>query len=205
MSTLDIIKLGLEVIAILISAGVLVWAKRRYKHFKDNRDSVRALQTEILGKVMADLKAIKQEVQPNGGHSLNDKVSGISEHLVDIDKKLIELKLRQRNGSEILDVANWESDSEGRVEYVSTALCDLLGRTSSSLMDNRWTAYLHPDDKDRVVKEWHDSVRSAGDFNSVYKFIKSDGTVQNVNGKAIHNTDEHGKVMNSLGRLIKIT
>lgn len=205
MGIVEIIKIVLQSMAVLISAGVLIWAKKKYQHFKATRETIRTAQNQMLGMVMEDLKAIKQEVQPNGGHSLNDKVSAISTHLVDIDKKLIELKVRQRNGSEILDVANWESDSDGRVEYVSTALCDLLGRSSSSLMDNKWTAYLHPEDKDRVVKEWNESVKSAGDFNSVYRFIKSDGGIQKVNGKAIHNTDEAGKVMNGLGRLIKIT
>ncbi len=203
MSTLDIIKLVLQSMAILISAGVLVWAKKKYSHYKDNRDTARSAQIQMLGKVMEDLKDIKHQVNPNGGHSLNDKVSDIGTHLVEIDKKLIELKVRQRNGSEILDVANWESDHEGKVEYVSTALCDLIGRTSTSLMDYKWTAYLHPDDRDRVVKEWIDSVKSAGDFNSFYRYVKSDGTIQKVNGKAIHNTDETGKVINSLGRLIR--
>lgn len=204
MQTLDIIKVIVSVLSLLATVGLFAWAKKRFEHYRKNRDTARSMQTEILGRVIEDLKVIKHQVLPNGGSSLNDKVSDIASHLGEIDKTLVAMKLRQRNSSEILDVANWESDKDGRVEYVSTALCDLVGRTSASLMDFRWQAYIHPEDRDRITKEWSESIKSGGEFNSFYRYIKADGAVQKVRGKAIHNTDENGNVMNSLGRLIKV-
>lgn len=204
MSTLDWIKVVISGLTFLSTVGIFAWARKKYIHYRKNRDVVRDMQYKMLENVMDDLNQIKHQVQPNGGTSMNDKISDIAKHLVDIDSMLIDLKVRQRNASEILDIAYWESDSEGRTVFVSTALCDMIGRTSSTLMDFRWSAYLVVEDRDRVMKEWNESVRSAGEFNSVYSYVKSNGEVQKVNGRAIHNIGSDGKVLNSLGRLIKI-
>lgn len=201
MKTLDLIIKILELAIIPFFIWLFKWVNRKYEHFKKGREAVSNAQRETNLMLLSELKAIKDQVQPNGGKSLNDKITLMS---IKFEHSFEELKTGQRNTREIMDLAIWESDYEGRVNYVSIALCELIGCTQTDALDNSWIGLIDTQDRDRVVKEWTDSVRNASEFNSTYNYRKNDGSYQKVKAVAIHNKDERGKVANTLGRLIQI-
>jgi PAS domain S-box-containing protein len=204
VKALEIIKLILEVIAILISLGILRWAQWRYKHFKNNRELYRKLQTEKDKQLMLEIKSIKDEVKPNGGISLNDKVTDIAKHLIVIDGQLVDLKIGQRNSLDLMDIAYWESDNSGRVTYVSVAMCEIIGCTQIDILDSSWMGLIDSVDRDRVSKEWGESVKYASEFNCTYNYKRPDGTFQKVQAIAIHHKNNSGRVEHTKGKIIKL-
>jgi PAS domain S-box-containing protein len=204
VQTLEIIKLILEVIAILISIGILKWAQSKYNHFRNNRETFRNLEIEQNKELMKQIKDIKDEVKPNGGLSLNDKVTDIGKHLVTIDAQLVDLKIGQRNSLDLMDIAYWESDSQGRVTYVSVAMCEILGCTQIDILDSSWMGLIDHQDRERVIKEWADSVKYASEFNCTYNYKRPDGYFQKVQAIAIHHKNEKGVVEHTKGKIIKL-
>lgn len=204
MTWKDIIELALKLIGLLVTLGLFKWAKDKYIHFKKNRDTFRLLQTQQMDIFIKKLSSIKAQVNPNGGKSLNDKITFMSSQMEEFTVVLNDLKIGQRNNREIMDVAAWESDKEGRTFYVSQSLCEMLGMSQDDLLDFSWTGMIVAADRDRITKRWFESIRTASPFDEEYIYQKPDGYFQKVQGIAIHNKGKDGKVITSLGRLVKI-
>ena len=121
-----------------------------------------------------------------------------------IDVKLDDLKEGQRNTREILNVANWESDSNGRIIYVSSSLCEIIGCSADDLLDQSWIGLVAAKDRERVYNSWKRSVDTASYFNEDFTFRKTDGMFQSVNATGIHNKTASGEVASSLVRINKV-
>jgi len=201
---LEIIKLILELISLLITIGILKWAQRKYKHFKNNRELFRKLQTEVFNSFEKRLKSIEIQVNPNSGKSMNDDIKSILQKLGIIDGQLVDLKIGQRNSLDLMDIAYWESDADGRVIYVSVAMCEIIGCTQIDILDSSWMGLIDSDDRDRVIKEWAESVKYASEFNCTYNYRRPDGYLQKVQAIAIHHKNNLGKVEDTKGKIIKI-
>jgi len=69
-----------------------------------------------------------------------------------------------------------EATDKFTATFVSENLKDLLGYEPSEYLDNRnfWANNLHPDDKRRAIKEFH-NVWKTGRFDQEYRFKKKDG------------------------------
>ena len=117
---------------------------------------------------------------------------------------LVDLKIGLRNSLEILDVATWKSDGEGRVIEVSVGLCELLGAAEHDLLDSSWIGLVVPEDRERIFDAWLMSVKTASSYDEEYTYKKPDGSFQKVRGVAIHNKNTKGKITGSLGRLYQI-
>lgn len=204
MSTIEWIKITISLGGLIVSAGLLRWANSRYKHWKKNKQQASTLIMQSHATMMKEISAIKHEVQPNGGHSLNDKITQMADRFTGLENSISHLQVSMKNSRDIMEIASWESDENGRVTYVSLALCEMLGAGKESLIDNSWTGLLIPEDRARIYERWIESVETASTFNEHYSFRKPDGFLLKVNGLAIHNKDKNGKVINSLGRLIRI-
>ncbi|MCI0399745.1 MAG: PAS domain-containing sensor histidine kinase [Gammaproteobacteria bacterium] len=69
-----------------------------------------------------------------------------------------------------------EASGKFNATFVSENIKDLLGYEQSEYLDDRdfWANNLHPDDKRRALKEFH-NVWKTGRFDSEYRFKKKDG------------------------------
>ena len=179
-------------------------AKKWYFNYREAENQFRKYQLEQNDLVMKELKEIKSQFYTNGGSTFKDDVIGIKSAIKNMDVRLDGITVEQRINREIMEVANWESDSEGKVTYVSTALCEIIGCTQIDLLHNSWIGFVSTEDRQRVVREWQESVQNASEYNCIYNFKRTDGTYQKVKAIAIHVKDEEGKVKETLGRITKI-
>jgi len=166
-----------------------------------------ALQETLMQEMQKQnvvIKEIRGQVFPNGGGSIIDMQKKTFEHLQQLVTTVGTLSVGQRNILDIMDVPSWESDEHGRFTFVNTALCELVGATPAELLGLSWTGRVAFYDRDKVVKEWKESVENASDFNVPYHIKRFDHLYQKVQPSVIHNKNADGKVLNSLGRLVKV-
>lgn len=192
-----------------ISAGwltsILVFGFTVYKLFiKKWWARHKAAQQQKWETIANDLKMIKGQVFPNGGGSIVDMQRKTMNEIKEISNTIGSLTNGQRNILDIMDIPSWESDEEGKVTFVNTALCDLIGATPQDLLGNSWVGRVAFWDRDKVVKEWRESIENASDFNVPHSLRRNDDQYQKVCPSVIHNKDKEGKVINSLGRLTKV-
>ncbi|MFZ9310725.1 MAG: PAS domain-containing protein [Arenimonas sp.] len=95
--------------------------------------------------------------------------------------------------------AIWESDLNGHCIRANPALLTLIGIAREDILGNGWTNFIHPDDKSRVISEWHEAIGSRSRFRSRFRFIRPDGAVVPVDSACFPITDERGEVIGYLG------
>lgn len=79
-------------------------------------------------------------------------------------------------------------------EYVSPQILDILGIPPGRYLaePDLWAEHLHPEDRERAVREYHEAVRRGGRFTQEYRFIRPDGRLVWIRDDAVVLPDPEG-------------
>lgn len=84
-----------------------------------------------------------------------------------------------------LDIPIFEADGNGSFTYLNPAYCKLAGMTWEAMLGDGWTRCIDPDDRDRVLKFWENSVVNGTPFSCLYSVHNaSDGSVVEIQANA---------------------
>jgi PAS domain S-box-containing protein len=97
------------------------------------------------------------------------------------------------------------TDEQGRCLMVNERWCALAGMTPEQARGDGWVQALHPEDRDRVAREWSDAARQSREFSSQYRFVTPHGRVCWLAGSAVALRDEAGRLTGHLGTLTDVT
>ena len=102
-------------------------------------------------------------------------------------------------------VGIWHATHDGTGGYLNPKLAELTGLTEETAQGDGWASALHPDDRERVFREWHDFVEGKAPYHSTYRFVPREGEVRWVIGQAmpVHGVD--GGLYGYIGTLTDIT
>jgi PAS domain-containing protein len=202
------IKTVLEIIALLGTIAIIpvyrFVVKPFWKRYKDSREQFRQEVLATLAQHTEKINSMHHELHPNGGSSVNDKVTRIEGSVRVMVENIQDLKDGQRGAMDILGAATWESDGNGRVTFVSGAMCVMLGCAQSDIMDFSWRSRLIHADRERICNAWDNSVKHAGDFDEICTFRKSNGKLVRVRMEAVHIKGPGGVLKSSIVRIHKI-
>lgn len=135
--------------------------------------------------------------------------------LQELEKKLEEQIAIQKNQSEKFLLAAkisfdgiWDWNLLTNEFFLGEGFEELFGyavkSTAGTMLD--WSKHLHPDDKIAVEKGLQDAIESsASHWEHAYRFIKSDGSIANVFGRASVIRDNQGKAYRLIGAIHDIT
>ncbi len=99
----------------------------------------------------------------------------------------------------------YRTDANGSCCFVSEWWLRLTGLTHEQAMGNGWTAALHPDDAERVSREWEEAISCRRDFVSQYRYRTPAGETRHVAGRATALRDERGQTVGYVGVVTDIT
>ena len=102
-------------------------------------------------------------------------------------------------------VGIYQADAEGRNVYLNRAAEEILGQAQPAASGTGWHDALHPDDRDRVVREFAAAIRAGSAFESEYRFLRKDGTSVLARGFATALRDLAGTVTGYIGVVMDIT
>src|SRR6266702_2948262 len=132
----------------------------------------------------------------------------------ELEKAFEEIKQRteaaRRSERELRDVVNtvpahvWSTSPEGQVDFVNDRWLQFTGLALDEAFGWKWEAVLHPDDRTRVVADWHTAVKNGQAMESEARVRRADGEycwwfVRNVPLR-----DETGKLLRWYGTAIDI-
>jgi len=133
---------------------------------------------------------------------------------IELEKACEEIKQRteaaRRSERELRDVVNtvpahvWSTSPEGEVDFVNGRWLQFTGLTLDGASGWKWEAVLHPDDRTRVVADWHTAVKNGQATESEARVRRADGEycwwfIRNVPLR-----DETGKIVRWYGTAIDI-
>ncbi len=97
------------------------------------------------------------------------------------------------------------SDADGACVEVNERWCELTGLGREQALGDGWTAALHPDDRERVLREWAEASREGRDSRVEYRFLRPDGSVRWIEGFANAMRDASGRVTGYVGTCLDFT
>jgi PAS domain S-box-containing protein len=97
------------------------------------------------------------------------------------------------------------TDRAGNCSFVNKCWCDMAGLSPEEARGQGWGRALHPDDRERVLREWNAAVEGGQMFASEYRFRTPQGKVTWLNGIAVGLHGEAGQVSEYIGTLSDIT
>ena len=98
-----------------------------------------------------------------------------------------------------------QTDAAGACIYVNNKWSKLTGLTDQQAKGSGWMSALHPDDRDKVVNEWHDVMRTNRDFSLEYRFVTPSGEIHWVSGIAVPLTVDFDDSPRYIGCVADIT
>src|SRR3954464_11615250 len=102
---------------------------------------------------------------------------------------------RHRSLLELAPVGLFETDADGNCLFVNRRWCELAGLTPEQARGAGWVGALHPEDRDRVSREWYEAATSNREFASEYRFRTPEGRVTWLQVSAAALRDESGGVV----------
>ncbi len=180
--------------------ALYVLGKRTLKAGKaasETHDKMVKLTEALTPEVVATFAAVAYQLKPNGGYSLMDKVNRI-------EKSLLRENAVRRAQINATGLAFWESDAQGRITFASDALAEVIGGTPEEILVNGWATFLHPEDRDRVFREWISANEQRRAFVSTHRFQHLDGQQVTVQAQSHIILDGVGEVLGQVGTLTPI-
>src|SRR5262249_27855570 len=100
----------------------------------------------------------------------------------------------------------WEADfSANRITYVGAQIETVVGFTAKEWVEkDLWPERLHPDDRDRVVREAGEFSRAGIDYNLQYRLIAADGRVVWIRDLVSVNKTDDGQIW-LYGAMVDVT
>jgi PAS domain S-box-containing protein len=132
----------------------------------------------------------------------------------ELEKAFEEVKQRteaaRRSERELRDVVNtvpahvWSTSPEGQVDFVNDRWLQFTGLALDEAFGWRWETVLHPDDRTRVVADWHTATKNGQAMESEARVRRADGEYCWWFIRNVPLSDETGKLVRWYGTAIDI-
>ncbi|MGD8922409.1 MAG: PAS domain S-box protein [Candidatus Zixiibacteriota bacterium] len=98
----------------------------------------------------------------------------------------------------------WIGDAEGNITFLNDVWYSNTGRTKEQSLGTAWAEVLHPDDVDRCLKRWQESLSEGKVYEVEVRYRMADGSYRWVLARAEPQLDASGKITNWFGTSIDI-
>lgn len=102
--------------------------------------------------------------------------------------------------ADAIPVLVWTTDGNGMAEYFNERYFEYTGKTFEELRGNGWRSILHPDDLDRCVACWKESVAEGKHYEIEYRlYCKSDNSFRWHLGRGFPVRSDDGQIVHWFG------
>lgn len=170
------------------------------EYIKESQQRIESQKrTEELQQQLAlQVSKIYAEVTTNGGGSLKDAVGRIEKRQIINEQKV-------KITSNKLELAYSAFNIDGDCIESSIYLNRLLNRSESELLGNQWLNWICASDRERVKKDWRDSVEAKVGFNSIYCVMRPDNTTIKIEAGIDPLFDDHNNILGFFGTIEQVT
>jgi len=99
----------------------------------------------------------------------------------------------------------FETDAAGACTYVNERWCEFSGRTADQAIGTIWIGAAHPEDRERLGREWSSAAHRRERFRSELRFLQPGGVSTSVFCEAAPILDEAGGVVGWIGSAMDVT
>ena len=97
------------------------------------------------------------------------------------------------------------TDSSGRITFINDRWTEISGLSAAGNLGHGWTAAIHPDDRDRVMKEWLACTSEGRPCTIDYRIVHPSGEVRFVEVRGVALFTPSGRPCGLTGALEETT
>lgn len=112
---------------------------------------------------------------------------------------LAESELRFRTLTDAMPQMVWSADAQGKRDYFNARWLSFTGMSAEDAGSQSFPELLHPDDRDRAIAQWRQSVQTGENYQVEYRLRTGDGCYRWVLALALPMHDETGAVVRWFG------
>jgi PAS domain S-box-containing protein len=112
---------------------------------------------------------------------------------------LLEITQRLRFVTESMPQKVWTADANGEVDYFNQRWLKYTDLTFEELKGWGWKEVVHPDDRERNIKEWQEAIDTGKDFQIEHRLRRADGEYRWHLSRGIAHTDSEGNITMWIG------
>ncbi|MGA9639259.1 PAS domain S-box protein [Flavobacterium sp.] len=86
----------------------------------------------------------------------------------------------------------WTADPQGNINYYNQSVFDFSGLSLEKILNDGWLQIVHPDDRQKNIEKWTQSITTGKDFLLEHRFRRHDGQYRWQLSRAIPQKDENG-------------
>ncbi len=105
----------------------------------------------------------------------------------------------------ISPVGIFRTDPNGSTTYVNPQWCSIAGMSYEAAMGDGWLEAVHPEDRARLMQGWRELTVSGMASVTEYRFLRPDGSIAWVMGRAVPEYGPDNKVAGYVGTITDIT
>ena len=121
------------------------------------------------------------------------------------EEAIIESEQRYHTLTEVCPVGIFRTDTNGKTTYVNSYWTQISGLTFKEAMGHGWFQAVHKDDLEALIQGWEQASNSHVTSFSEYRFVRPDGSVAWVMGKAVPELNIRNEVVGYIGTITDIT
>jgi PAS domain S-box-containing protein len=93
----------------------------------------------------------------------------------------------------------WTATPDGAVDYYNRRFVEFSGLSLEELLGEGWKVLIHPDDLERTIRRWNQSLESGTVYDIEYRFRTKHGPSRWFLGRAMAMRDTAGKIVKWFG------
>jgi PAS domain S-box-containing protein len=101
-------------------------------------------------------------------------------------------------------VGIFRTKPDGETTYVNPKWSELSGLSAEEAMGSGWIKAVHPEDMDKISGTWENDIESAKESTAEYRFLRPDGSIVWVMGKAVPELIDN-EIIGYIGTITDIT
>ena len=116
-----------------------------------------------------------------------------------IERRLRESEEHYRYAQELNPQLPWTADASGRITEVSPRWLEMSGLSTQTALGDGWIAVIHPEDAERAVQRWSESLRTGEPLDVSYRIRVKDGSFRCFRARAGARRDDGGRIVRWYG------
>lgn len=93
----------------------------------------------------------------------------------------------------------WTAQPDGKLDYVNERTIKYFGHSSEKILDSGWKNFVHPDDLEKCVENWTNSIANGDYYETEFRLKGADGNYRWHLARATAGRDSDGKIIKWFG------
>lgn len=127
------------------------------------------------------------------------------QEMKEIQASLMESEERFRSLADSLPFLIWLSDEKGQNIYTNKTCRDFTGGVEKDFVAQDWLAYIHPEDRDRIIQIMMRSIENQEAYYYQYRALRHDGQYRWMQVVGLPRLTREGKLTGYVGSAFDIT